>query len=148
MLFSLERGFSLLEVVVAIGLLAVAALAIAGALGAAVHYAGAAALARRSLIEAEAVADTATRGAFYPPGWREVGTRGPDLLPGTSDDGPPHGLDNVRCLRRITPKSVAGIDWLWIEVECGAAGPGAPTAASGSRPGGELGRAVRLVVAR
>jgi prepilin-type N-terminal cleavage/methylation domain-containing protein len=148
MLRSFEPGFSLLEVVVAIGLFAVAALAIAGALGAAVHYSGAATLARLSLIEAEAVADTATRGASYPTGWREVGTYGPDHLPGTADDGPPQGRVSVRCRRRISSNSVAGIDWLWIEVECGASGSGAVASDSGGRPGGELGRVVQLVVAR
>jgi prepilin-type N-terminal cleavage/methylation domain-containing protein len=147
LLFS-RPGFTLLEVIIATGLLAVAALAIAGALGAAVQYSGAAALARLSLIEAEAVADTATRGAFYPPGWRDVGEPGPDHLPGTADDGPAGGQGGARCRRRITPRSVDGVEWLWIEVECRAAAQVAAASNPDRWPGGKLGGRVRLVAAR
>jgi prepilin-type N-terminal cleavage/methylation domain-containing protein len=143
-----QPGFTLLEVIIAIGLLAISALAIAGALGAAVEYSGTAALARASLIEAEAVADTATRGAFYPPGWHDVGRPGPDLLPGTADDAPVVGEGSVLCQRRITPRTSDGIEWLWIEVECWTSAQGASASDSDRRPGGKLGAIVRLVAAR
>ena len=142
------RGFTLLEVVVAIGLLAVVALAIAAALGAAVQYSGAAAMARLALTEAEAVADSISRGAFYPPGWREVGDAGSDLLPGTADDGSGAGGNSgSRCRRRVTSRSSGGVEWLWIEVACGPSVNGAGSS-RGSRPGGKLGEKIRLVTAR
>ncbi len=143
------RGFTLLEVVVAIGLLAVAALPIAAALGAAIQYSGAAATARLALSEAEAVADSISGNAFYPPGWRDVGNAGSDHLPGTADDGSGGGHDGgPPCRRRITSRSSGGVEWLWIEVDCGASVRGAAASSAGSRPGGKLGEMVRLVVAR
>ena len=149
MLLNFHRGFTLLEVIVAIGLLAVAALAIAGALGAAVQYSGAAAAARLALVEAEAVADTASSSALYPSGWRNVGDAGPDNLPGTADDGGGVGHDGAaRCLRRITPRSSGGVEWLWIEVDCGSSARSAAESSATSRPGGKLGGSVQVVTAR
>lgn len=144
-----DRGFTLLEVVVAIGLFAVAALAIASTLGAAIHYSGAAAAARRALAEAEAVADSISRAAFYPAGWRDVGDAGIDHLPGTSDDGSGLGKnDGPPCRRQVTSRSIGDVEWLWIEVDCGSSFSGAAEGTAGARGGGKLGKKVRLVAAR
>ena len=147
------RGFTLLEVVVAMGLLAIAALPIAAALGAAVQYSGAAAAARLALTEAEAVADSISRSVVYPPGWRDVGDAGTDHLPGTADDGSGVGNDGGHdggppCRRRITTRSSGGVEWLWIEVDCGSSVLGGAASSDESRPGGKLGEKVRLVTAR
>ena len=147
------RGFTLLEVVVAMGLLAIAALPIAAALGAAVKYSGAAAVARLALTEAEAVASSVNRSALYPPGWKDVGDPGADHLPGTADDVGGIGYDGGReggppCRRRITLRSSGGVEWLWIEVDCGSSVGGAAASSDESRPGGKLGEMVRLVTAR
>jgi len=151
------RGFTLLEVVVAMGLLAIAALPIAAALGAAVQYSGAAAAARVALTEAEAVADSINRSVVYPPGWRDVGDAGTDHLPGTADDGSGVGHEGGHegghdggppCRRRITTRSSGGVEWLWIEVDCGSSVRGGAASSDESRPGGKLGEKVRLVTAR
>lgn len=144
-----RRGFTLLEVVIAMGLLAVAALAIAAILGAAVQYSGAAAAARFALTEAEAVSDSVSRHAVYPPGWRDVGDPGIDHLPGTADDGSGGGPNSgPPCRRRITPVSSGGVEWLWIEVDCGSSAGGGVASAVAARPGGKLGKMVRLVTVR
>jgi len=143
------RGFTLLEVVVAMGLLAIAALPIAAALGAAVQYSGAAVAARRALTEAEAVANSASRSVVYPSGWRDVGDAGSDHLPGTADDGSGAGqISGSSCRRRITPRLSDGVEWLWIEVDCGSSASGARAGSDESRAGGKLGEKVRLVTAR
>jgi prepilin-type N-terminal cleavage/methylation domain-containing protein len=143
------RGFTLLEVVVAMGLLAIAALPIAAALGAAVQYSGAAAAARRALTDAEAVANSVTRSVVYPSGWRDVGDAGSDHLPGTADDGSGVGQNaGPSCRRRITPRLSGGVEWLWVEVDCGSSVSGAAAGSDESRAGGKLGKKVRLVTAR
>jgi prepilin-type N-terminal cleavage/methylation domain-containing protein len=146
---NLHRGFTLLEVVVAMGVLAVAALPIAAALGAAVQYSGAAAAARLALVEAEAVADSASRGTFYPPGWHDVGDPGSDHLPGTADDGSGAVDDSgMRCRRRITLRSDGSVEWLWIEVDCGSSMSAVAASSDSAQAGGKLGQSVRLVAAR
>lgn len=144
-----HRGFTLLEVLVALGLLAVGALAIAAALGAAAQYSGAAAAARLALTEAEAVANSVSMNALYPPGWRDVGDPGADHLPGTADDGISLGQSaGPPCRRRITLAASGGVEWLWIEVDCGSTARGGAVGPNDPRPGGKLGEKVRLVTVR
>jgi type II secretory pathway pseudopilin PulG len=139
-------GFALLEIVVALGLLAISTLVIAEALGAAFHYLRAARAARRATAVAAAVAHTFDRDADYPAGWRVAGTPGPDQLPGTSDDGPP-GEPGMACRRRVTVTSQGTRRWAWIEASCMPAAPaqGTPAAHDG---GGRLGAGVLLVRGR
>jgi prepilin-type N-terminal cleavage/methylation domain-containing protein len=132
------EGFSLLEVLVALGLLAVSTLVIAEALGASIEYARAADLARRATAAAATVADTASDRVVYPSGWRVVGAPGADGLPGTADDGLPEE-PGPACRRRVSTTPDAGSTWVWIEVTCwpeaGPEGPdGGATTSPGSRP--------------
>lgn len=136
-------GFALLEVVVALGLLAVSTLVIAEALGAALEYARAAEAARQATAVAAAVAHTFDERANYPSGWRAVGGPGADGLPGTQDDGPPGG-SGWDCRRRIVEVAGAALDWVWFEATCSGLG-----GASGTRTfagyGGTLARGAVLV---
>ncbi len=128
-------GFALLEVVVALGLLAVSTLVIAEALGAALGYARAAHAARRATAVAAAVAHTFDVGADYPTGWRVAGTPGADALPGTRDDDPPAGPGPV-CRRRATVFSRGDQVWLWVEGSCADPGQEARTGSGSGRLGG------------
>jgi type II secretory pathway pseudopilin PulG len=129
-------GFVLLEVVVALGLLAVSTLLIAEALGAAIEYARAADLARRATAAAAAVAATSSERLDSPAGWRAVGTPGADGLPGTRDDGPPDSPE-PECRRRVLSTVSGGVVWTWVESSCspGIAGEGKANAMSGGRLG-------------
>lgn len=139
-------GFALLEVVVALGLLAISTLAIVEALGAALEYARAAHAARRATAVAAAVAHTFDVGVDYPTGWRIAGTPGADALPGTRDDDPPAGPGPV-CWRRVTVFRRGDQAWLWVEGSCADPAQGARRGATGSA-GGRLGRSAVLVRAR
>ena len=106
-------------------------------------------MARLALAEAEAVADSVSRNAVYPPGWKDVGDPGTDHLPGTTDDGSGVGQNSgPPCRRRITPGSSGGVERLWVEVDCGSSASGGAAGSVGARPGGKLGKTVRLVTAR
>jgi len=137
-------GFALLEIVVALGLLAVAMLAIVQALGAAFGYLRAARAARQATAVAAAVAHTFDIAADYPAGWRIAGTPGADALPGTRDDGPPDE-SGIVCRRRVIATVVASQRWLWVEGDCMGG-------LSGSRAtgdaGGRLGRRALLLRGR
>ncbi len=138
-------GFALLEVVVALAILAVSTLVIAESLGAAIAYAGAAEAARRATAAAAAIADTSTGSADYPAGWRVVGTVGTDGVPGTRDDGPPTELEPP-CQRHVETVDASGHRWLWVEAACNSVG-----VAAGRRSaavGGRLARASTLVRSR
>lgn len=113
-----QAGVALLEVLIALGLLAVSTLVIAESLGAAVEHARAAEAARRATADAAAVAATLTGRAEYPAGWRVVGSPGADGLPGTRDDDPPAEPARA-CERRIRATTTPGDRWAWIEVSCG-----------------------------
>ncbi|MGD8330914.1 MAG: hypothetical protein PVJ49_15905 [Acidobacteriota bacterium] len=139
-------GFALLEIVVALGLLAVSTLVIAEALGAAFEYLRAAEAARRATAVAAAVAHTFDGDADYPAGWRVVGAPGADALPGTRDDGPPLQPETA-CRRRVVPMTNDAQRWVWVEVSCtGEAGGGGPSGTP-SR-GGRLGRDALLLRGR
>jgi len=136
-------GFALLEVVVALGLLAVSTLVITEALGAALEYARAAEAARRATAVAAAAAHTFDDRARYPTGWRAVGDPGTDGLPGTQDDGPPGG-PGWDCRRRIVHTTGSVLDWVWFEASC--SGFDAPTATGAfTGYGGMLARGAALV---
>lgn len=134
-------GFALLEIVVALGLLAVSTLVIVQALGAAFHYLRAASAARRAVAVAAAVAHTFDDGADYPAGWRVAGTPGADGLPGTGDDGPP-AEPATACQRRIVRTPRGDEQWVWVEAACAAGGPGA------GAPGGRLAAGALLLRGR
>lgn len=139
-----KGGFALLEIVVALGLLAVCTLVIAEALGAAFEYLRAADAARRATAVAAAVAHTFDGDADYPAGWRVVGAPGADALPGTRDDGPPP-LPATACRRRVIPVTRAQQRWVWVEASCtggAGGGSGAPLR------GGTLGRGAMLLRGR
>ncbi len=138
-------GFALLEVVVALAILAVSTLVIAESLGAAIAYAGAAEAARRATAAAAAIADTSTGSADYPAGWRVVGTVGTDRVPGTRDDGLPTEPEPP-CQRHIETVDVSGHRWLWVEASCGGAGIVAGPRADAI--GGRLARVSTLVRSR
>jgi type II secretory pathway pseudopilin PulG len=114
-------GFALLEVVVALGLLAVSTLVIAEALGAALEYALAAEAARQASAVAAAAAHTFDQRASYPTGWRAVGGPGADGLPGTRDDGPSGG-PGWDCRRRIVNATGVSAGWVWFEASCSGLG--------------------------
>lgn len=114
-------GFALLEVVVALALLAISTLVIAEALGAAFNHLRAARAARRATAVAAAIAHTFDGAADYPAGWRVVGTAGGDALPGTGDDGPPDEPATA-CRRRVTRVSSGATEWVWVEARCLPAG--------------------------
>ena len=138
-------GFALLEVVVALAILAVSTLVIAESLGAAIAYAGAAEAARRGTAAAAAIADTSTGSADYPVGWRVVGTAGTDRVPGTRDDGPPTEPEPP-CQRHVETVDASGHRWLWVEAACnGAAVPGGRRS---DAIGGRLARVSTLVRSR
>ncbi len=138
-------GFALLEVVVALAILAVSTLVIAESLGAAIAYAAAAEAARRATAAAAAIADTSTGSADYPAGWRVVGTVGTDRVPGTRDDGPPTGPEPP-CQRHVETVDASGHRWLWVEAACNSVGaPGGPRS---DTIGGRLARASTLVRSR
>ncbi len=144
-------GFALLEIVVALGLLAVSTLVIAEALGAAIEYARAAHAARRATAVAAAVAHTFDAGVAYPTGWRVAGTPGADALPGTRDDDPPAG-PGPACRRRVTVFGRGDQVWLWVEGSCADPGQDARRGAAGSGGsrlgGGRLDGSAVLVRAR
>ncbi len=110
-------GFALLEVVVALGLLAISTLVIIEALGAALEYVRAADAARQATAVAAAVAQTYDGRALYPAGWRAVGGPGPDGLPGTADDTPP-AAPGWNCRRRIVHAPASPLAWSWFEASC------------------------------
>jgi len=139
-------GFALLEIVVALGLLAVSTMVIVEALGAALEYLRAAQAARRATAVAAAVAHTFDIDADYPTGWRVAGDPGPDVLPGTSDDSPPDGAGLV-CRRRVVITPVGGQTWAWVEASCAATAAALAPGAIGRR-GGRLGRAALLLRGR
>lgn len=112
-----KGGFALLEVVVALGLLAVSTLVIAEALGAAFNHLRAARAARRATAVAAAIAHTFDVDADYPAGWRVVGTAGADALPGTGDDGPPDAPATA-CRHRVTRATSGSAEWVWVEARC------------------------------
>lgn len=138
-------GFALLDVVVALGLLAVSTLVIAEALGAAFEYLRAAQAARQATAVAAAVAHTFDRDADYPAGWRVAGAPGADALPGTRDDDPPPQPETA-CRLRVVPVPRGEQRWVWVEASClgrgGEAGAGAPL------HGGRLGRGALLLRGR
>lgn len=138
---SQRGGFVLLEVVVALGLLAVSTLLIAEVLGAAIEYARAADLARRAAAAAAAVADTSSGRADIPAGWGAVGTPGADGLPGTRDDGSPEPSEPA-CRRRVVTSMWRGSEWVWVEVSCAGSGE------QGRIVGGRLGDAAWLARVR
>lgn len=119
MVIDKSRGFSLLEVVVALAVLTISFLGIARVLGAATVYAAAARRGRLAAEAAVAVGTTLVAGVVYPMGWRPVGAAGADALPGTADDTVG---TNSPCRRRITAVAASESDWRWVEVECGTAG--------------------------
>ena len=131
-------GFALLEVVVALGVLAISTLVIAQALGAALEYSRAAEAARQATAVAAAKAHTFDERVEYPAGWRVAGAPGPDGLPGTRDDIPPDG-PGPRCWSRV----VLGTSrWARVEATCsGGTVPGAVTKLTGGR----LGRSAALL---
>ncbi len=133
-----------MEIVVALGLLAVSTLVIAEALGTALEYARAAHAARRATAVAAAVAHTFDARVDYPTGWRVAGTPGADALPGTRDDGPPVGPGPV-CRRRVTVFSRGDQVWLWVEGSCLDPGQDARRRATGV---GRLGGGAVLVRGR
>jgi hypothetical protein len=133
-------GFALLEIVVALGLLAVSMLVIVQALGAAFHYLRAASAARRAVAVAAAVAHTFDESAAYPAGWRVAGTPGADGLPGTGDDGPP-AEPAIACRRRVVQVPRGDERWLWVEAACDAGG-------AGILPGGRLASGALLLRGR
>lgn len=142
-------GFALLEIVVALGLLAVSTLVIVQALGAAFQYLRAASAARRAVAVAAAVAHTFDDGALYPAGWRVAGTPGADGLPGTGDDGPPAEPGNA-CRRRVVRAPRGAEEWIWVEASCVAGAgisAGAGTPASTAR-GGRLAAGALLLRGR
>ena len=138
-------GFALLEVVVALGVLAISTLVIAQALGAALEYSRAAEAARQATAVAAAIAHTFDERVEYPAGWRVAGAPGLDGLPGTRDDIPPDG-SGPRCWSRV----VLGIS-RWARVEATCFGSTAPVAevggpgASAVSVGGRLARSAVLV---
>jgi len=138
-------GFVLLEVVVALGLLAVSMLLIAEALGAAIEYSRAADLARRATAAAAAIADTSSNRADIPAGWRAVGTPGADGVPGTRDDGLPD-QSAPTCRRRGMTTMSRGVAWVWVESSC-ASGDG-ETGETNGIVGGRLGGSAVLARAR
>lgn len=111
-------GFSLVEVMVALLIMAIAMLGIVRALAAAVAVLGAADDHRRGLEAIGAVAQTAAPGIAYPIGRRPVSTPGPDGLPGTADDPP---TLQSGCERQIDSIPGLAVDWLWVRAWCGAA---------------------------
>ncbi len=136
-------GFALLEVVVALGLMAVSTLVIVEALGAALEYARAAEAARQATAVAAAVAHTFDTRANYPSGWRAVGGPGPDGLPGTSDDGPSGG-PAWDCRRRIIHVAGTGVDWTWFDAACSGLDAATGSGSFGGF-GGDLARGVAMV---
>lgn len=138
-------GFALLEIVVALGLLAVSMLVIAEALGAAFEYLRAAEAARRATAVAAAVAHTFDGDADYPAGWRVAGAPGADGLPGTRDDGPPP-QPATACRRRIVPITSGAQRWVWVQASCAGGEGGGGSGAS--LHGGTLGRQALLLRGR
>ncbi len=138
-------GFALLEVVVALGVLAISTLVIAQALGAALEYSRAAEAARRATAVAAAIAHTFDERVEYPAGWRVAGGPGPDGLPGTRDDIPPDG-PGPRCWSRVVLDTSR---WVRVEATCfGGTAPVGDVVGSGSgavRTGGRLARNVALL---
>jgi type II secretory pathway pseudopilin PulG len=133
-------GFALLEIVVALGLLAVSTVVIVQALGAAFEYLRAARAARRATAVAAAVAHTFDDDADYPAGWRVAGTPGADALPGTRDDGPPDA-PGITCSRRVVSMTRGAEQWAWIEARCApgdGAADGSPTFVGGRLAAGAL----------
>ncbi len=111
------RGFSLVEVLVALLVLAIAMLGIVRVLAAGIDVIGAADDHRAALEAVSAVAQTPAPGVAYPTGRRVVSTPGPDGLPGTVDDPPMV----TKCERQIDRLPGTAPDWLWVRAWCGVA---------------------------
>ncbi len=131
-------GFSLVEVMVALLMLAITMLGMVRVLGAAVDLTGAAENHRRALDAVGAVAQTAAPGIDYPGGRRPVSSPGLDGLPGTADDPSPSAPG---CQRQVDALASASPQWLWVRAWCGVAA-GSDAEGSGSPA------SARLLVAR
>lgn len=140
---SSRRGFTLLEVLVALALLGVTLLGLAGTLTAAIGTLAAARDVDEALSSALAVGATARGAQAYERSPHAAGAPGGDGLPDTPDDL----RGAVDCLRRELPVPGPSADWLWVEAACGAA---AAEVLAGRRPwrrAGDL-RIVGLLVRR
>ena len=111
-------GFSLVEVMVALLMLAITMLGIVRVLGAAVDLTGAAENHRRALDAVGALAQTAAPGIDHPIGRRPVSLPGPDGIPGTADDPPP---SVPGCQRQVDALASFSPQWLWVRAWCGVA---------------------------
>lgn len=111
-------GFGLVEVMVALLMMAIALLGIVRILAAAVEVIGVAEDRRRAQEAVSAVSQTALPGVVYPIGRHAVSLPGPDALPGTADDPMPL---SVNCRRQIDVLDSVTSEWLWVRAWCGVA---------------------------
>lgn len=128
-----EVGVALLDVLVALGVLAIAVLGVAASLDGAIRSLGAAAAARRALRAAQATAHTSVAATS---GWQAV--PGAD---GFAPGGPDAAIGEPLCQRRTTRSVESSGVWFWVEVRC------APQSAAGRVGPGPVGAARPFLLA-